>query len=411
VSRINLYIFLAITSGLLIAFLLPTNLMTTGIGQVVWLVGDIVVRFFGYLARPLFFFSVALSVAYLGRHRKFWSVVGQAFLLGAFFSFLFSILGALVALTFPTQRIVISLDQEILKPLIEVHELAERIIPHNIFVILLDNWFFPLFFLATLIGLNLLFDHESIEPTFNLFDSLSRVFYNALANVIKFVFIPAFLLAYKLGVTFRTDLQLSQFYSILRLASISTFVLVFGLLTLLYSWFVEAKKPFNWLKGGSGALGFSLINTLDIANYVSYSYFSHHHQRIKRDLAGMQIPLFMLFFRAGIAFMVSMSMVIILKSYSTLEISFGQLMVTVLASFVASFFITSPASTTFAQAMLLTAFMYGRGIEGGLRVLDSVVPYLSVLANFIDIAVLMFCLNLLARKHDFLQRGVVVKTK
>ncbi len=409
--RLNLYIFLAIGLGLLTAFFVPINLMASNVGQYVWLAGDLMVRFFAYLARPLFFFSVALSVAYLRRHKKFWPMLGQAVLLGVFFSFLFSLLGALVALVVPTQRIVISLDQEILTPLVTASELMERVLPFNLFTSVLDNWFFPLFFLASLIGLNLLFDHEATEPTFNLFDSLSRIFYNALAALMRFAFIPAFLLAYKLGITFKMDPQLPQFYSILRLASFSTVVLTFGLLTLFYSWFVEARKPLNWLRGGSGALGFALVNTVDAATYASYSYFSHQEQRIKRDLGGMLIPFFMLFFRAGLAFMVSMSMVIILKSYSTLEISLGQLTVTVLASFAASFMIISPAGTTFAQAMLLTAFMYGRGVEGGLRVLDTIVPYLSVLANFMDIAVLMFCLNLLARRHDFLQRGVVVKTR
>lgn len=407
--RLNLYIFLAIGMGLLAAFFVPINMMTTSVGQVVWLGGDIVVRFLGYLARPLFFFSVVLSVAYLRRHKKFWPVLAQVVLLGVFFSFLFSLLGALVALVVPTQRIVISLDQELLKPLMGAQEVVDRVMPLNFFAILLDNWFFPLFFLASLIGLNLMFDAESTEPSFNLFDSLSRVFYNALATIMRFAFIPAFLLAYRLGIEFKGNLQLVQFYSILRLAAISTLVLVFGLLPLFYSWFVEAKKPFNWLKGGSGVIGFAITNTSDVANYAGYAYMSHQKQRIKRDIGGMLIPLFMLFFRAGIAFMVSMSMVLILKSYSTLEISFGQLTVTVLASFIASFFIVAPAGTSFAQAMLLTAFMYGRGIEGGLRVVDSIAPYLSGLANFMDIAVLMFCLNVLACKHDFLQRGVVVQ--
>ncbi|NIZ47304.1 cation:dicarboxylase symporter family transporter [Entomospira nematocerorum] len=395
-------------------FVLGAVILAVGVGVILpaeiswvesmaWISGDLFSQYIAYLGRPLFFFSMVISVAYLKRRHVLLSVIVKSLLIGVGFSFLLAFLGVILVKVLPLPRLIILFEQNNPSTLLNWTDLMSRILPHNMASIFLDFWFFPAFVLALILGLNMGFDMEAIEPTFNLFDSISRILFHIILKSFYIIFIPIFFLVLRFTYDLRFNEAINAFKPLFLTIILFCFAL-FIVFSLLYYIITKGRTPIGWFWGSGIAIGFGFLGAPAVTSYSLYSVESHKNQGIKRDLAGINIPLFMLFIRSGTAFILAIVLMLVVKSYSNLEIGFGSMLNIVVSATISSLFLPLSSNfNAFQQALLFSTSIYPGNLENGLRALDPIIPYLSQLASFIDMLTLAFFLRIFAYRHDFLR--------
>ncbi|NIZ40185.1 cation:dicarboxylase symporter family transporter [Entomospira entomophila] len=395
-------------------FVLGAMILAVGIGMTLpaevswlepmtWITGDLFTQYIAYLGRPLFFFSMVISVAYLKRRHVLLGVMAKSLIIGVGFSFLLALLGVFLVRMLPLPRLIILFEQNNASMLISGVDIMDRVLPNNIASIFLDFWFLPAFVLALILGLNMGFDMEAIEPTFNLFDSISRILFHIILKSFYIIFIPVFFLVLRFMHELRFNEVMSSFKPLFLTMIIASGVL-FLLFSFIYYLVTKGRNPVGWFWGSGIAIGFGFLGAPSVASYSLYSVESHKNQGIKRDLAGVNVPLFMLFIRSGTAFILAMVLMLVVKSYSNLEIGFGNMINIVMGATLSSLFLPlSSGIDGFHQALLLSTSIYPGNLENGLRALDPIIPYLSQFASLIDMLTLAFFLRLFAYHHDFLR--------
>ena len=144
-------------------------------------------------------------------------------------------------------------------------------------------------------------------------------------------------------------------------------------------------NPFRWLYA-------SLASVITAAftgdEYLAIGMLSKHGKEsmgLKRSVGTAVYPIFALFGRAGTAMVTSVSFILILRSYSSLELTFMQYLWVGGFSVFTSFFLFSvPGMGVFISLSLLSTY-YGKGLEDGYLILKPVVPLLVSAGVMIDV--------------------------
>lgn len=394
-------VFFIYVTAIVLGFTTPKEVLW--LERTIWFFGDVFSQYLSYLSRPLLFFSMVVSVVYLKRRCMLSRVMLRAFIGGIIISLFLVILGVLIVYIVPLPRLTILFEQNSLSEKIAASQVVSRLFPSSLTGVFLDFWFLPLFFLALVFGLNMDFDMESIEPVFNLFDSFSRIFFHIINKALYLIFIPIFFLILKFIRTLRFDETISYYKPLLLLVLI-VLVSVIVINSIIYYFITEKKGFFYWIYGVMTSIIFVLLSGHLQAGYSLYSVQSHNNQNIKRDIAGFNVPFFMLFVRSGTAFVVSVSLMLIIKSYSMLEISFVNILHVIFAALFSSVFLPiSEYQTMLQQSLHFSLSMYPSNIDSGLRTLEPIIPHLAKLAGVMDLMILAFLLRIFAHQYDFLR--------
>jgi len=105
---------------------------------------------------------------------------------------------------------------------------------------------------------------------------------------------------------------------------------------------------------------------------------------MKRMVSGLSLPFLTLFSRAGTAMLNTLCMLVILKSYSSLELTAFQVFWVALISIVVSFLLFSQSYLSVYTALITSCTMYGRGLEDGYVLILPVLPVLVLAAGVMD---------------------------
>ncbi|PIE03806.1 MAG: hypothetical protein CSA76_07155, partial [Spirochaetales bacterium] len=128
---------------------------------------------------------------------------------------------------------------------------------------------------------------------------------------------------------------------------------------------------------------------------------------IPRKNAGLTAPVYLLFARGGTAFIAAFSMLTIIRSYSSLEITLFQAAWTALFAFLVSFALPSSPDRGLAPALIMLGALYGRGLDDGWMILVPALPLLGMAAAFLDTATGAFLILVLNRKLGMAEEDAV----
>lgn len=394
----------ALIAGLLVALITSSESAAAG---AFWSAGSRLFGQFGrYLAYPFFFFGMAVAVGKLTRARALRRIAVLSAAMAAVLAFILAFLGAFFAFITPIRRIPVAFEQESALSAFSAVHMLNDIFPHNLFAVFNASSLLPLAVLACILGLNFAFDREAVEPVFNLFDSFSRIFYRIVAFYAKYSAVAIFFFAGSLLFSFKKESGLAAYAPFIWLAALGGFMVCLGVLGFAFYLFSGKKSPFAWLRGMLLSPLFALVSPDFALSGALSSYISHENQGVKRDLGGWLAPFFVLFGRAGTAFVSSMSVVIILKSYSSLDLTLAQFFLAVFFSFICSFLAFSVSTAPVWMVVSLVCSLYGKGIEGGARIIEPILAQLTCLAGIFDAFVLLACLKAVASAEGFEKRKI-----
>jgi Na+/H+-dicarboxylate symporter len=253
--------------------------------------------------------------------------------------------------------------------------------------------------LAFLLGVNLDFDRQLTRPIVQIFDSLSRIFYH-LNSLIVELFGLAMIAITAAWIMRISQADLATYKQILIILAVDVVVVVFGVFPgCLYLLGVK-QNPFRWLYASTGP-ALAALFTGD--QYLSLGVLSKHGKEsigVPRMIGSAVYPLFASLGRAGSAMIASVSFILILRSYSSLEISFFQVLWVLLFSFIVSFVLGAvPGSGSFFAIFMLCS-LYGKGLQEGYLILKAIAPLLVSFGALIDVISSAFTSLLIAREEN-----------
>jgi Na+/H+-dicarboxylate symporter len=124
----------------------------------------------------------------------------------------------------------------------------------------------------------------------------------------------------------------------------------------------------------------------------------HENLGVPRRIGSAVYPLFAVFGRAGTAMVAAAGFLLVLKSYSSLEVNFLQALWTVLFTVLISLALGSVPGLGAYIAISTLCGIYGRGIQEGYLILKPIAPLLVSFGVILDVLASAFTSLLVARQ-------------
>ncbi len=383
-----------IIAGILLAILLPKD------GAVLAFISELsttILSMGRYLILPLMFFTLIVSVCQLQRSNilflSFLKLVG----ITAGFTLFLVLIGIGASLLSATGQIPVVIDgvQNVTVP--SLKELVNLSFPNNFFSVFQsklgpdNNQFVPLFILAILFGYFFTkSSKEEVEPTLNLVDSLSRIFYRINHYFTRISFIWVTILTCYFTVNIRSILDIQIFLPlIILLLSITLFIIL-----------IIYPAIFYYTCGRRSFIKYLIhqLPTLLVASVTGDQFFvgtvliPNHKDKFKisRETSGFNLPFLTLFSKSGTALISVISFIVILKSYSSLEITASQILWVGVSSFLISFCLpTKPVGSAIASLYVLCSFYGFGGMEDSFIILSPAFPLIASITTLLNSATII----------------------
>ena len=301
-----------------------------------------------YALFPFIFFSLGIGTSELRQEKRLLRVYFSVFKYLVLAAGLLIIIGTLSVLVFPPERIPITIEADRAFTPVSVIDGLKTVFPRNLFAVFFGSGDFllPVVVLAFLLGLNMDFDRQLTRPVVQLFDSLSRIFYHLNSLIVELFAIA--LIAIAAGrISHLSHAELDQYISL-------------GIVS----------------KHGKESLG------------------------VPRMVGSAVYPLFAILGRAGTAMVATVSFILILRSYSSLEITFLQTLWVMFFSFVVSFILGAMPGNGAFFAIFMLCSLYAKGLQEGYLILKTIAPLLVSFGAFIDVLTSAFVSLLIAREEN-----------
>jgi len=372
-------ILLGITAGIFIKDSTAASAVVSRTAQLTLLAGS-------YFVFPLILFSLPIAVTRLRRIQKTGKVLVSAGIYMIALSAILTLIGTLSIWLPSFGRLPVIASAAPEYSIYSFSDIAKQVLQLNFFRLFSLNspFLLPLVIPAFIIGWHMHFDKEIAEPAFNLFDSLSRLFYRA--NHFLIVLMPLFLavLSAKWVMDIRTTVDFTRFVPLLVFILILSLIITTGIYPLVIRLSGIKKNPYKVLFSMSGAYIGALFSGSTLFNYGNFTIHLKENLKIPRESGALLSPLLVMFSRAGTAMITAIAMLAIQKSYSSLEITFFQAAWTALFSFIISFALPYAPAAGISVSLILITKLYGRGLQDGWLIMVPLLPFLMMLASFLD---------------------------
>ena len=381
--KIWIKLLIGIVLGVFIGFLVNTG---EGMENLLNYLSRLFIQIGRYVIFPMVFFSLIMGTYELKHEKKLLRVYGRIlfYLLGS--TVILIIIGILSVVIFSPERIPIITEKEKQLQIYGIKEVFLHIFPSNLFRFFVEpgNFMLPLVFLAFFLGVNMDFDKQLSRPALQFFDSMSRAFYHANSLVVELFGIAAIgIIAYR--VVYFRNVNMEIFKQLLIILLFDTLFVILAVYPALLHLLGDRVNPYRWLYASLASLVTALITGDE---YLSVGMLAKHGKEsmgVKRSAGTAVYPVFALFGRAGTAMVTSVSFILILRSYSSLELNFMQYLWVGLFSLLTSFFLFSvPGMGAFVSLAFLSSY-YGKGLEDGYLILKPVIPLLVSAGVMVDV--------------------------
>ncbi len=392
-------IWIKIVAGSVIGLVLAAVLPGVG-GDLLDFLATLAVRIGRYVVFPLVFFAMAAGAFELKREKKLLAVYGRSVVYLLLATMLLLVLGIVSVMIFSPERIPITIEAQKAVELPGIREILFDIFPENLFQVLVGpgTFLLPLMVLAVLIGVNLGYDLRITAPVVQLFDALNRVFYHVNSLLWELFGFAMIVVSASFLVTLSAR-DLSLFQQMLLILSIDSALVLFAVYPALLYLLGGRRNPYKWLYATTAAAvtGFFTGN-----EYLVIGALVKHGKEnlgVPRRVGSAVYPLFAFFGRAGTALVASASFLLVLKSYSSLEITFAQVLWTFGFTLLISLALGSVPGMGAFVALSVLCGLFGKGLQEGYLILRPIAPLLISFGVLMDVVTSAF-VSLLVAQHE-----------
>ena len=382
---------IGIAIGVITAILFPVD-SVTATGAISFLT-DLFVRFGRYLVVPIVFSSAIISINKLRTSKILLksSAWTAGFMVAS--SLILALVGLLSILIVKLPRIPITVDtsSEVFK--LDISSLFLSLFPLSAFDSLREGSFLLVpFVFALLSGFEsaTAVDTPLYKPVFQLFDSLSKLFYNIAVFFTETMAVFMIAIMTKWFVEYR-QIMFSGIYTPMFIMFLVDFVLVVGIIyPVILRYVCHDPYPYRVLYASLAPALLAFFG--GDANLALPLTIRHGKESlgIRRRCAGFTIPLFSIFARGGSALVSIISFILIWRSYSSLNIPVAEIFWIFGLSFSISFLLGGfPTGSAFILVTILCQ-QYARGFETSFLLLKPAALIICSFSSLFDIMSAMF---------------------
>lgn len=383
--------------GVIIALFIPMH--TEGASSALAFFTELAIRMGRFFLIPILFFGTTLAVTNLRIHGKLIKTGFLTALSGIVVTVIIVVIGTISALIIDLPRIPIVGEKTLEVVTLGIADNILMLFPYNgIEGIFNGMYLLPVVVLAGFIGAGFASDPIRSKQAYTLFDSLNRVSYLIIHFFIEILSIGFIAISCTWFVQFFDVIKAGSYTGLIILLAVDTVIIVCLVLPLLLKLFSRKTNPFKVLYACIAPMLTGLFS--GDAN-LSLAVTTRHTKEslgIKRNSAGLTLPLLSVFVRSGSGLIISVSLIAILKSYSSLEIAFLDVLWITGSSIITSFLLGGiPVGGAFIAITALCA-LFGRGFEAGYLLLKPISFILCTFGTIIDVAAQIFCSYYVGKK-------------
>lgn len=371
------------TLGIIIAIIAYSD--SVFFNSAVEFLSNIAIQFGRYSLYPVLFFGFTLSICKLRESR---SLLKLSIYIAVFIiisSFLTALLGLVSVSISSPPRIPIFVEETSSVETLGVMESFLRLFPSSAFEAFVDGlYILPLCIFAGFAGAACAVDKNISKPVLTLFDSLSRVSYAVMAFFVDMFSIGLIAISVNWFIKFQAMLSTKFFTGLITLLLVDFFIIALIIYPLILKIICRDINPYKVLYAAIApvcAAFFSGDTNLTLPILLRHS---NESLGVRRRISSVSLPVFSVFGRAGSAMVVTISFIVILKSYSSLGISAKDMFWLVGISTLFSFFLGRFPVTGTYISLVAVCTIYGRGFESGFLILRPAAFFIGSIAAAID---------------------------
>jgi len=305
-------------------------------------------------------------------------------------------LGTLSVLIISPSRIPPIFQEAVGRDFPSLFDLVLRTFPRNLFRIFSSEGSFllPFWVLGLLLGLGMTGDADEKSPVFAFIDAVCRIFYRINKLVVDYLAVGLIALGAASLLQIRDVADLGIYSQLLVTLVFNAILIIFGILPLILYFFGGRENPYVWLFGmtapalAGGISGDSYFALPTLIRAVN------ENGGIRRRVAGSILPLAATIGRGGSAMVSAASFVVVLRSYTALEITFLQVLWILGVAFALSFLLGAVPGTAVPVALAAMSAAYGQGMEEVYLILQPIFLILISLGTLLDTVLVAFVVQM-----------------
>lgn len=397
---------IGIALGVVSALVLPLDGAKSS--EVLGFLTQLFINFGRYLVIPIVFSSVIVSICKLRSSKLILKTTIWTFSIIVISSLLLTLVGLLAISIVKLPRIPITIDGAPELVNINLKSLILSLFPLSAFDSLTEGSFLLVSFVfAFLIGWECASEESTYRPIFSFVDALSKLFYNIAVFFTEIMSIFIIAAVCNWTITFRS-LLLTGIYTPLIIMLLCTLIFIIGIVyPVIIRYVCHDPHPYKVLFASVAPMLLAFFST--DSNLVLPMNIRHGKESlgIRRRCSGFTYPLFSVFARGGSSLVATICFILIWRSYSSLSMSFADVMWIFFASFGLSFLLGGIPSGGVFILLTILCETYGKGFDTSFHLLKPASLIICSFSTVFDVATAMFGSYIVAVKTKMIEHHTV----
>lgn len=388
--------------GLIAAFAIPTDSVQaqTTLSFIV----DLVVRFGRYAIIPVIFFSAMTSCYKLNESKQLFKTSAWTIGVIVVSSLVLVIIGVVSAVLIYLPRIPITIEKVSETPQLDIKSMLQAIFPYNGIQTLIDGtYMLPVLIFAGLAGYGAFCDKKGSSTTMAVVDSISRVCFKVMSFITELLSVGMIAIMFKWTADFIRLAKLSVYNPLFLLFFADFIIVTVVFYPVLVRIICKDRHPFRILYAGICSVLTAFFTGDSNLTLALNLRLGKENLGIRRRTNAYVQPMFSIFSRGGAALVESISFILILRSYSSLNITIQSVLWIGAMSFLLSFVLGNipMGGPFFAITVMFT--MYGGGFDAGYLLLKDAAPVICCFACAFDAVTALYGSYIVAYKTQTLE--------
>lgn len=339
-----------------------------------------------YVLFALVFLNILVGTYELLESRKMLRVYLQLALYLLVAAIAAVLVGSLAVLVLSPERVAIFLEEGSRIENIEAASILLEIFPTNVFhsFVTPGNVLLPIAIVGLVVGLAAYREQNVSGQVVSFMDSFSQIVYRINSFVVEIIGVGLIAVAASFVFSMRSVDDFSIFADLVLVALFVMIFFVMVVYPVAIYFLCGRESPFRFLFGiltPALVAFFSGDTYLAIGSGVRVGRENLGHPRM---VTSAVYPLATIFGRVGTAMVTAVAFFVVLRSYSSLEITFGQFVWVAGSAFATSFLLGSVPASGVVVGLSMMSSWYGQGLEEAYLMLMPVVPLLISIGALMD---------------------------
>lgn len=368
--------------GIVFALLAPAD--SQFFNAAVEFTSALAIRFGRYSLLPVLFFGFTVGIYKIRESRGLLRLAAYISLFVVASAFIAALLGLISVILSSPPIIPIFVEEAYNIEPLGIKESFLSLFPSSSFGVFTDGlYLLPVCIFAGFAGAGFAVDKNISKPAIALFDSFSSVAYSVMAFFVDMFSIGLIAVSVNWAMQFKSLLSSRFFTGFILLLSADFLIIAVIILPIIIKIFCRDINPYKVLYAAAAPVCAAFFS--GDTNVTLPILLRHVNESlgVRRRVSSVSLPIFSIFCRAGSAMVVTVSFVMIVRSYSSLGIGSKDMLWLVLVASIFSFFLGRfPAAGAYTSLAAVCA-LYG-GFESSFLILRPAAFFIGSIAAATD---------------------------